>query len=101
MRPLEDQNSAFQKKGVEVRLFAPHEFAVFLGLRRCAMRVMLEEKRRFLADLGEDEGPHYDDWLPAKLTHGDDPWCIEENGVLYKAARGRSPSETLVVYFRG
>ncbi|CBN79756.1 conserved unknown protein [Ectocarpus siliculosus] len=39
-------------------------------------------------------------WILAPLTSQHDPWVTEENGLLYKAARGRAPAQALIVYFR-
>ncbi|CAM9152661.1 unnamed protein product, partial [Ectocarpus sp. 13 AM-2016] len=39
-------------------------------------------------------------WIPAPLMSQHDPWVTEENGLSYKAARGRAPAQALIVYFR-
>ncbi len=53
------------------------------------------ENRRRLSAEGEAA------WIPAPLvTRREDQWMAEENGILYKAARGRAPVQGMIVYFR-
>lgn len=54
----------------------------------------LVHKQRRLSMTGEAA------WIPAPLTSQNDPWVTEENGLFYKAARGRAPAQALIVYFR-
>lgn len=57
------------------------------------MRLLVERRRRVSAE-GEAA------WIPAPLASWQDPWVGEENGLLYKAAKGRTPAQALIVYFR-
>lgn len=57
------------------------------------MRLLVERRRKLSAD-GETA------WIPAPLANPQDPWVGEENGLLYKAAKGRAPAQALIVYFR-
>lgn len=52
------------------------------------------ERRRKLSAEGEAA------WIPAPFASWQDPWVGEENGLLYKAAKGRTPAQALIVYFR-
>eukprot|EP00752_Nemacystus_decipiens_P007651 g6840.t1 len=60
---------------------------------REAMKLLVEKRRKLSA-----EGQA--DWIPAPLASWQDPWVGEENGLRYKAAKGRTPAQALVVYFR-
>lgn len=58
------------------------------------MKLLVENRRRLSAK-GEAA------WIPAPLvTSWEDQWVAEENGILYKTARGRAPVQGMIVYFR-
>ncbi|CAN0023315.1 unnamed protein product, partial [Scytosiphon promiscuus] len=90
---IRQQEAAARRRRREaLRREAREEEARNAEAAREKMRILVERRRLSLD--GEAA------WIPAPLANRRDPWVGKENGLFFKAARGRTPAQALVVNFR-